>query len=269
MAKKDKKKKKKSSGSAQPNMQEPAAVTNPELKEILREAAQANNPMIQARLADELRKAVLLVPGTVETVRIQAGSMNSAVPVRRVNLVLLNTKDGHSFIPAFTDAEEMMKAGIKIEGNLRAMPYKFRQIDDLLQKNGNATGLVLNPSGEHIMLPKESVGLISGSIQPKPVPASYGEPAVYPTRMDMAVYDWCREQPEISRVWLKEKRADGKSFVLVIESDQKKDSLAEGILAAAAPHSKDTPVETVWYDEKAEKEIVQGAFAMYDREIDL
>ena len=283
MAKKNTKKKKKSSGSAEVKITEPSDVVNPELKEILKQAGSDNSPEVQMRLAAALRSAKLLVPAKVETVTLQSGTMKP-VPVRRVNVFLLNTKDGSSFLPVFTDLEEMEKS-FKMEEGTEPQIYTMKRVDDFLRKSaGRVGGMVMNPGTQgHIMFPKESVSVIAGTAAPLPqaaaqpamtapsmpeVHVTYGEPAVYPTRMDNAVYDLCRGIESVSRVWLKEKRPL-RTIVLVVESDAKDDAILQQIQETAAPHAKEGAVEAVWYDAEAEEKIVQGAFAMYDREIDL
>lgn len=283
MAKKNTKKKKKSSGSAEVKITEPTSVVNPELKEILKQAGSDNSPETQMRLAAALRSAKLLVPAKTETVMLQSGTLKP-VPVRRVNVFLLNTKDGKAFLPVFTDMEELEKS-FKKEDGAEPQIYTMKRVDDFLRKGGDKFGgMVLNPGTQgHLMFPKESVSVIAGTAIPVPqaaqqpaVPAppvpeihvTYGEPAVYPTRMDNAVYDLCRGIESVSRVWLKEKKPL-RTIVLVVESDVKDDSILQQIQETAMPHAKDGSVEAVWYDAEAEEKIVQGAFAMYDREIDL
>lgn len=280
MAKKDKKKKKKSSGSAEVQLTDPKTVENPELKELLKEAGTSNTPEVQMKLAAALRNAKLLVPAKVETVNLQAGTMK-AVPVRRVNVFLLNTPDGKSFLPAFTDLEEMEKS-FKTEDGAEPQIYTLKRADDFLRKGGDRFGgMILNPGEKgHLVFPKESISVLAGTAVPAPqpamvpptptapsIPVSYGEPAVYPTRMDNAVYAYCQDHKEIARVWLKEKRPMH-SIILVVESDAKEQKYLDEIIETAMPHAKDGIVEAVWYDDKAEEEIVQGAFAMYDREIE-
>ena len=267
MAKKDNKNKKKTNKNtnteAQPKQVKqtaPEAVRNNELAEILKKLPDAADPGLQSALFEKLKAA--------ELISVRAIPENTNRPMMPMLITFTNAK-GEQLIPLFTSLQEVQKA--KIKGRLVMMVVHLQDIDKILRgSGGQLAGILLDPAGAAIHMPAVAVGALCGD--PVPVyngPVTYGEPAVYPTRMDMAVYDLCREMKEVSRVWLKEKRAAGKSFILVVESDAKKQELLDRIIETAAPHAKDVPVEAAWYNEKAEKEIVQGAFAMYDREIDL
>ena len=128
--------------------------------------------------------------------------------------------------------------------------------------------LVPNPTEEPAVQPAETAAAPAAPSAPPQVRVTFSEPAVYPTRMVNAVYDACEKNPAISRVWLKAGTANlTMSYYLFVEADEKKPEYLEYVKEAALPLAKDVPVEMMFYTEKAEKEIIKGAFALYDREL--
>lgn len=258
-------------------------IQNPELKEAIALLKQGNSPEKQTRLINAMKKAQLLGPCdfAMDLKPGADGKIHEARP-NQIKFYLINTKDGKTFFPVFTDIDEAKKIQIKKDGEPKYVVRKAEDYDKLLQDPANkAMGLVINPGSDNIVFPKNLIGVLSGRIkrnaQPaktipggSPVKVIYSEPAVYPTRMVNAVHDYCMNVPSVSRVWLKQKTAAGQaSFLLVVEMDQEDQAVLNSILEAAIPQAKDVPVETIYYNETVEKNIIKGAFALYDRELDL
>ena len=284
------KKKKKSAGSA-PSQVKIAPVSNPALKAAIEDLKTGNSPEKQQALQNALKKARLLAPCGFD-VDIKPGPDGRIANIKpsQVRFFLINTNDGKVFFPAFTDLEEAAKFTVNGEKD-PAVQNVVRTIIDydnmLKDPKGTAEGIVINPGVDNIVIPKQLAGILSGRIKPAPqmspatnplsnmagmaaAPASYSEPAVYPTRMVNAVYDHCAEVSEVSRVWLKQKLQGGQiSFFLVVEADKKDQAILDGIIETAVPLAKDVPVEAVFATEEIMEKVIGEAVALYDRVLEL
>ena len=260
---------------AEKNIKISGPIHNEGLEEVIGLLKQGSTPEKQARLGEELKKAKLLSPCTFEETKDAQGRIH--VRPDQMKFFLLNTQDGKTFFPVFTDFEKTKLihfAKDEPKHIVSTIPALARMLS---AKDQKAQGLIVNPGADNIVIPKNMVLMLAGvqtKVAPAPsrpaVKAQYSEPRIYPTRMVTAVYDYCTGKKEISRVWLKQKIAGGTvSFVFVIEADKQDQSIADGILSAATPLRKDVPLETVWYSEAAEKEIVKGGVALYDRNLEL
>lgn len=252
-------------------------IENKGLEAAIQALKEGSTPEKQAKLSEELRKAHLLSPCSFEITPGEDGKPH--LHADQVKFFLLNTNDGKTFFPVFTNFEETKKITFgsdKPKDLVRTMSDLAKMLSG---KNNKAQGVIINPGSDNIVIPKNLVLLLGGAIRmpqkkeepakPK-APASYSEPRVYPTKMVTALYDVCAEDKRISRVWLKQKLAGlGISFVLVIEADEKDDHIFEALKTAAEPLSKNIPLECVWYDDQAEKLIVKASVAFYDRNLEL
>ena len=76
--------------------------------------------------------------------------------------------------------------------------------------------------------------------------------------------------PEISRVWFKQMMIGmNVNFALIVEADKYSPQLEESLKAAAEPLSKNIPVQVLKYTDELEKKAVDGAVALYDRELNI
>ncbi|MBR3311838.1 MAG: enhanced serine sensitivity protein SseB C-terminal domain-containing protein [Solobacterium sp.] len=258
-------------------------VTNPSLKEAIAALKEGNTPEKQENLTKELKKARLLAPCDIDL--DPAGKDKLQIKANQVRFFLITTNDGKSFFPAFTDAEESSKMSFG-DKEARNIVRTIQDYDKMLQDpNNKAEGIVINPSTDNIVIPKPLLGVITGRIKQAPTPAPvqkkptglsagapvnaiYSEPAVYPTKMVNAVYDACETIPSISRVWLKQKTAGSMmAFYLPVECDENDPAILEKLREAAEPLAKEIPLEFVFYTKEIEEKIIQGAFALYDREL--
>lgn len=265
----------------------PQNITNPAVVEAIQKMQENANPVTQNALNEALKAAKLLSPVQVD-IELKPGSRMPKVQNSQIKFIMLNTADKKSLFPAFTDLasleEFMEKSG---HGTGKSIVRTIGDYDKMLSSPGNrADGIVLNPGRHNMIVPRRLIGVLNGTQQmpetgnetsvpapqgaPAPVKVTFSEPAVYPTRMVMAVYDACAQISEVSRVWLKAGTAAmTMSYYLFVEADDNRPEILEKIKETAVPLAKDVPVEMMFYTEKAEKEIIKGAFPLYDREIEI
>lgn len=254
-------------------------IENSGLEAAIRALKDGSTPEKQAKLSEELKKARLLSPCSFEITPDAEGKPH--LHADQVKFFLLNTNDGKTFFPVFTNFEETKK----ITFGQDKPKDLVRSIADLAKmlsgKNSKAEGVIINPGSDNIVIPKKLVLLLAGMIQmpKKTVPAqngkapasvTYSEPRVYPTKMVTALYDVCAAESRISRVWLKQKLSGlAVSFILAVEADEMDTSMFDALRAAAEPLSKNIPIDLIWYDDAAEKKIVCGAVPFFDRNLEL
>lgn len=282
MATKNKKKKKKVKAV------QGTPIANPALRAAIDGLKQENSMEKQNALTEALKEAKLLSPVIFDGELGKDEKGRTIVKPNQVRFILINTKDGKTYFPAFTDIEETTK--FPVAGDKDPKPQNvvrtMKEFDQLFKDPANkALGVVINPGTDNIVIPKNLVALAAGTLkleaapaQPEtPVPAPnallnvrYVEPSIYPTRMINAVYDHCVNVPEIDRVFFKQKIAGSTvSFWLAVEADRKDQAILDGIREAAEPLAKDVPVEVVFTTEKIMSDVIKETVALYDRALEL
>ncbi len=286
MAKGNKKKKKKVKAI------QGSPIVNPELKRAIDQLKQENSMETQNALTEALKNAKLLSPVIIdgEPVKDETGRMT--LKPSQVRFLLINSKDGKTFFPAFTDIEETRKFQVSGENDPKPQNVvrTMKEFDQFLRDpKSKAAGVVINPGSDNIVIPKNLVSLAAGTLTLAAAPVSdspaqqsqtpvnnpllnvrYVEPSIYPTKMINAVYDHCASVPEIDRVFFKQKLTGNiVSFWLAVEADTKDQAILDGILAAAQPLAKDVPVECVFVTDQMMKEIIKETVALYDRALEL
>ena len=283
MATKNKKKKKKVKAI------QGTPIVNPALRSAIDDLKQENSMEKQNALTEALKNARLLSPVIFDGDTAMDEKGRVTMKPSQIRFLLINTKDGKTFFPAFTDIEESKK--FRVTGEKDPEPQNvvrtMKDFDAFLRDaNSKAIGVVINPGSDNIVIPKNLVSLCAGTLQmplqtasetPAAPPAAsavlnvrYVEPSIYPTKMINAVYDHCATVPEIDRVYFKQKMAGNTvSFWLAVEADTKDQAILDGIREAAEPLAKEVPVETVFVTEKMMEDIIKESVALYDRALEL
>lgn len=258
-----------------------APIRNPELEKVIQDMKTTSPSQQQDALVAALKKAKLLSPCDfdVDIQQQKDGTIRNAHP-SQIKFYLLNTNDGKTLFPVFTDFEKSKKVqfGKGIEPKL--VVRQTKDFDQLLTDNKQAAGIVINPGHDNVVIPRNLVAVVAGRMEaPKPVTQPvppvpfqirYSEPSIYPTRAVNAVYDRCAQEKEISRVWLKQKSA-GPMIVLnfIVEADRKEERLLNAVREVAVPLTKDVPVEVSWLTDQLLKDVIGDSVALYDRELEL
>ena len=257
-------------------------IHNPELDQVIREMKETSPAAKQDALVEALKHAKLLSPCDfdVDIQQQKDGTVKNAHP-SQIKFYLLNTNDGKTLFPVFTDFENSKKVQFGKGITPKLVVRSIQDFDQLLADNEKAHGIVINPGKDNVVIPRNLIGVVTGRLNaPKPVaktqavPAPfairYGEPSVYPTRVVNAVYERCEKEKEISRVWLKQKTAGPVAVLLfLVEADVQEERVLNAIREVAVPLAKDVPVEVAFADEKMMKEVIKDSVALYDRELGL
>lgn len=144
-------------------------VSNPMLVGCIELMKDEDTPEHRNMFVTELTKSSFLAPAMIDPEPVADGEGALAVkPGSRVQFPMLLAPDGKKFFMGFTDAKEYQKW---VEKN-KQLPFFALKFDDYAnmffgrdaQGNENpALGLVINPMGANVVVPKEMVAGIIGA----------------------------------------------------------------------------------------------------------
>ena len=260
-----------------------APVTNPDVDAAVKALKEGATPEKQNALSEALKKAKLLAPCSFDVpVEPDANGAFPQINPNQIKFYLVNTKDGKTLFPAFTDIDKSTKIAFTKDKKALEVVRTIADYDVLLNQPGaTASGIVLNPGTDDIVVPKQLVARLAGRTegtpvrtaapqQQAPVRYTFSEPSIYPTRMINAVYDRCCDVPEISRVYMKQKTGGGTvSFFFIVEADVQEERILNEIREVAVPLAKDVAVEAVFITDQLKKVVIKESTALYDRELEL
>ena len=254
-----------------------SSIRNDDLKKAMDDIRAGYTREKEVKMFEELQKARFLSPVIFP----------EGVPGMQVRLVMINTPDGKAFFPVFTDHEEAMKMPMKGTDKREYIVRSLKDFEPIFRDTrGQALGIVVNPFTNNIVLPRDLISKLNAvkassiitpasAPQQKPkegIPAGlepkFEEPRIYPTALVNAVYDKCGTMPEISRVWFKQMMLGPlANFALIVEADAFTKEIEDSLKEAAEPLAKEVPVYVLPLNEKLDKLAINGAVALYDREL--
>lgn len=251
-------------------------IRNDGLKDAIHTVRETKTRENEVRMFEEIQKASFLVP--VEF----AGQQ----PALQLRFVMVNTPEGKSYFPVFTDLSESENMKFPEGDNHAFIVRTLKEFEPIFKDTrGQSSGIVINPFSGNIVLPRETISKLNSSkatnavaapaavkngTLPAGVSVRFEEPRIYPTAMINAVYDRCASMPEVSRVWFKQMMLGADvNFALIVEADKYDASVENPIREAAEPLAKNVPVQILKYTDELEKKAVDGAIALYDRELNL
>lgn len=262
-----------------PNENKPnlGPIKNTELEKVIQDLKQGSSPEKQVALIEALKNANLLSPCDFdEKINPKVNKPQQLHP-QQIKFYLLNTNDGKTLFPAFTDFKMTDKTSFGPNVKPKFVVRTIKDYDTLLStKENKASGIVINPGQDNIVIPSQLIAVASGrSITPsQPTPGTaplnvrYGELNVYPTKMVNAIYDRAEKVDAISRVWLRGKYVGPTmSFYIVVEANKKEESVLNEIREVAVPMAKDIEVEVVFVNDQILKDIIGDNVALYDKDL--
>ncbi|MGN0401266.1 MAG: SseB family protein [Acetatifactor sp.] len=143
------------------------AVSNPMLIGCIELIRDADTPEHRNMFISELTRASLQVPAIIdpEPVQDETGRL-MLLPESKIQFPMLSTMDGKKYYMGFTDSVEYDKW---VEKN-KKLPFFAMQLSDFFRllfgkdSQGNispALGLVVNPFGANVVIPREMLGDIT------------------------------------------------------------------------------------------------------------
>lgn len=134
-----------------------APAFNPELKKSIAVFKAENSPQNLNAVINELVKAPLLAPAVFDLQGAPAPKPGPDGRVQlpkntKISLVMLNSKEGKHYYLAFSDWEAVHEWQGKAKQSGQIMMLRFDDFANMLQKNKEASGLILNPGENSLRL---------------------------------------------------------------------------------------------------------------------
>ena len=176
--------------------------------------------------------APLLAPVVLE--QLPQEQPGAGAPQAKVKYTMFAKPDGTKLFPAFTDMDEMKKWQAE-PGQTVVM--RLQDYVQLLMREG--AGLVINPQGQNVFVPKQMV-----FPAPKPVvfdksrPIGIADPTDLPEKIRDCVQNALSAQPQIKEGWLRIMQQDQKRawlMVLALDEGVELKQVMEPLLKAMAP----------------------------------
>lgn len=258
------------------NKENNVTLDNTALKEALTTLKNERTVAHEQVMFTELKKAHVLTPVMFSVPINNQGGSFKLPKGAKIKYVLIHTKDGKAFFPAFTDIEEAKKLNITQGESVQYIVRTLKDYDMIVNdKNNNTSGIALNPMSDNIVLPTELVNRLNRGTEVKPtvnvVPQEvrYTEPNVYPTAVVNAVYDKCVELQSVNRVWLKGMVTGMMmGYCLFVEADKVDETLCNTLKEVAEKESKGVSVEVKAVDKKIMETVIKDAVALYDKDLE-
>ncbi len=225
-----------------------APITNPALVKAMDEMKQDRNPKTEVAFVTALKAARFLVPASVNKVQAAQANEDGTVELKeqpQVRFMLFNNKEGKKFFPLFTDIAEFRKWDKHQDSQLAAL--SFRDLCQIMQKNPNpdGEGAVINPFGQNIMVPSETLFRVNATEAMAPgTKIQIGSLKEEPTELVEAVKAHAATDDAINAIYLRVMKREDKekpNFLFVVDIDREMDQAAakvvfDGIAQAAKPH---------------------------------
>lgn len=208
------------------------SIRNPELVLALNVFKAEDTPAARHAIATALGTAKLLAPVVLE--QLPQEQPGAGAPQAKVKYTMFAKPDGTKLFPAFTDMDEMKKWQAE-PGQTVVM--RLQDYVQLLMREG--AGLVINPQGQNVFVPKQMV-----FPAPKPVvfdksrPIGIADPTDLPEKIRDCVQNALSAQPQIKEGWLRIMQQDQKRawlMVLALDEGTELKQVMEPLLKAMAP----------------------------------
>ena len=239
---------------------------NDRLKELLKKIDEDNSPELENEILEEIiMKANFLS-------YINSNELESTFG--NINFNVLKTDDNKTYLPAFTDLEELSKWGIP--ANMNTITLNFDDYAEIILDNDSIDGLVINPFGDYYIIPKEGlkdlkemkkerlkVNEIRIETNSKVL---ISEPKHYPTMMMEAITNCCNELGNINKAWLLEMMTEkDKSWLLVLDFEGDKNYTFSKISQAARNYLGNMYLDMLPYEDDFARNSVQNHKAFYTK----
>ena len=239
---------------------------NDRLKELLKKIDEDNSPELENEILEEIiMKANFLS-------YINSNELESTFG--NINFNVLKTDDNKTYLPAFTDLEELSKWGIP--ANMNTITLNFDDYAEIILDNDSIDGLVINPFGDYYIIPKEGlkdlkemkkerlkVNEIRIETNSKVL---ISEPKHYPTMMMEAITNCCDDLGNINKAWLLEMMTEkDKSWLLVLDFEGDKNYIFSKISQAARNYLGNMYLDMLPYEDDFARNSVQNHKAFYTK----
>lgn len=264
-------------------------IENNGLKEAIANLKEQGTKENEMKMFKELKDAHLLAPAVFSKEFKQDASTGRVILPKDVEIkfLLVNTSEGKSFMPAFTDMEEAKKLPVQDGQNVQFIVRTMDEYSKIFKgmKDG-ADGIVINPASQNIVIPsdfiknfKKMFDVKSTSVQdvvkeslakgvvPKGINVAFTDSRLYPTRVVNDVHEACSALPEVNRVWFKTGLVQMNTcHTFIFEADKNQKEVEQKLREAALEHAKGTPILVFPINKALREQVLKDDVPLYDRE---
>lgn len=249
------------------NENKSAPITNPKLREAMKNLRNGG----EKEFVKELLQARLLCPAKIEGMMPAPGQIKPGEKMNfqgRLQLFVLNTKDGKSFLMAFTDTEELQKW--RKEDKEQVVIWGLPQYAGILGKEDCPhEGFVINPFSENIIVHKEFLKKIQENVRPIQKPFVFGGPAPEPELMEddgtfpegliPAMREYMEQSGDVLKAYLLEMtKEEEQDYLLVVETTENPRYLFPCITNACEPFLGEKKMNIVPAGTELAKAVTEG-----------
>ena len=239
---------------------------NERLKKLLKKIDEDNSPELENEILEEIiMKANFLS-------YINSNELESTFG--NINFNVLKTDDNKTYLPAFTDLEELSKWGIP--ANMNTITLNFDDYAEIILDNDSIDGLVINPFGDYYIISKEGLKELKEmkkerlKINEIRIETNskilISEPKHYPTMMMEAITNCCNDLGNINKAWLLEMMTEkDKSWLLVLDFEGDKNYTFSKISQAARNYLGNIYLDMLPYEDDFARNSVQNHKAFYTK----
>ena len=238
---------------------------NERLKKLLKKIDEDNSPELDNEILEEIIMKVNFLS------YINSNELESTFG--NINFNVLKTDDNKTYLPAFTDLEELSKWGIPEKMN--TITLNFDDYVEIILDN-NIDGLVINPFGDYYIIPKEGLKDLKEmkkerlKVNEIKIESNskilISEPKHYPTMMMEAITNCCNELGNINKAWLLEMMTEkDKSWLLVLDFEGDKNYTFSKISQAARNYLGNIYLDMLPYEDDFARNSVQNHKAFYTK----
>lgn len=244
----EEKKRPEANGGAQPKK---IPVGNPALTAAITKLKGENTPQNLNVVINEMMRTVFMAPAVIEMGKAapkpDANGRIALPKDTKINFMLLTDPKGKRYYMAFTDPQELKKWK-SAPKSFQSMVLRFDDFANMLEKNHEAAGLVINPFGETIRfeapmiaaLKKQKAAFAQQRAQTQIKPGdkvTIVEPTVLPDELLNPICEVLKGNETIAAAYLQVMIINGnsKSYLLVLDGPQE-EALFRAVAQAARPY---------------------------------
>ena len=239
---------------------------NERLKKLLKKIDEDNSPELENEILEEI------IMKTTFISYINSNELESTFG--NINFNVLKTDDNKTYLPAFTDLEELSKWGIP--ANMNTITLNFDDYAEIILGNDSIDGLVINPFGDYYIISKEGLKELKEmkkerlKINEIRIETNskilISEPKHYPTIMMEAITNCCNDLGNINKAWLLEMMTEkDRSWLLVLDFEGDKNYTFSKISQAARNYLGNIYLDMLPYEDDFARNSVQNHKAFYSK----
>lgn len=212
-------------------------VENPELlAELRKRTSVGNDRQAQINYMNNLMHMVATQASFLVLIKLEG---------ERMQVNMINSPDGKTYIPLFTDMESLRKWEMFKDVPVQTVAASFDDVMGFL--NDRVSGVVINPFSEnlcittpqlqHMKQVKAQSTQINEHKLKKDTAVQIGEPKEYPLNLVNAIKSHAETDPRIKEVHMKVMTREGEmSFLLIIDFDGELNDVFTGVAGAGRGH---------------------------------